>query len=189
MSPKKSGVNSAFAAFGRLSGRERMLIGVTVLVGVVFAFVGGTLFVQRRLDRAQKRLVERRADLRDIEGLESLFKNAQRERSSQKRSVERNNIQLFSFLPKVAAELGLTLNDLVERKTPLKDSGIDEISVDVNLRQMSIDKLDAFLEKVEGAGSGGLVKVLKIKVKTRFDNAELLDVTMKVATYKASSSS
>jgi len=86
----------------------------------------------------------------------------------------------------VAQELGLTLNDLNERRTPIKESGIDEISVDVNLKQMSIDKLDAFLEKIEDGKYGGMVKVLKIKVKTRYDNPELLDVTMKVATYKPS---
>jgi len=186
MASKSSGLVQAISTFGRLSSRERLLVGVTVLVAVLFAFTGGVLFVRGRLDKAERRVKEREAQLEQILGLESRYRQAERERKRDKTVLASNSVQLFTLLPKVAQELGLTLNDLNERRSPLKESGIDEISVDVNLRQMSIDKLDAFLEKVEGAQPGGMVKVLKLKVKTRYDNAELLDVTMKVATYKPS---
>jgi len=186
MASDESTFAQLIATFSRLSGRERTLVGLTVLAALLFLFVGGTLYVQSRLVKAERRLVERQDQLKQILALESQYKEAERERSRQREQLERNNVQLFSYLPKVAQKLGLTLNDLNERRTPLKDSGIDQISVDVNLRRMSLDKLDAFLEEVEGPESQGMVKVLKVKVKTRFDSPDLLDVTMKVATYKPS---
>lgn len=189
MSAQTGKIAQALSSVGRLSSRERMLIGVTVMAAVLFVFAGGTWFVKGRLNKAERRLAEREAQLQQILALEGQYRRAELERKRSKSMMVANSTQLFSLLPKVAGELGLTLNDLNERRSPLKDSGIDEISVDVNLRQMSIDKLDAFLEKVETTQPGGLVKVLKLKVKTRYDNAELLDVTMKVATYKPSESS
>ena len=187
MAPKQSPLNRLMAAVGRLSSRERRLVLVTALVAVVFVFVGGTLFVQSRLDKAQRRLSERKAQLQLILGLESQYHDAEQERARMQDMLARNDVQLFTLLSKVKQELGLPMSDLSERRTPLKESGIDEISVDVDLRQLSVDKLSSFLEKVEDPANKGMVKVLKLKVKTRFDNPELLDVSMKVATYKPAS--
>ncbi|MBN2359582.1 MAG: type II secretion system protein M [Deltaproteobacteria bacterium] len=184
MAPKQSLLNRMMAAVGRMSSRERRLVVVTVAVAIVFVFVGGTLFVQARLDKAQRRLGERQGQLQQILGLESQYHEAEQERTRVQEVLARNDVQLFTLLSKVKQELGLPMSDLSERRTPLKESGIDEISVDVDLRQLSIDKLGAFLEKVEDPANKGMVKVLKLKVKTRFDNPELLDVSMKVATYR-----
>jgi hypothetical protein len=188
MSSKESLIKQALSAVGRLSARERVLVVVTALVVVLFAFVGGTLFVQSKLDKAQRRLNERKMQLSQILSLEGQFREAEQERTRIADQMARSDVKLYTLLPKVASELGLTLNDLNERRVPVKDTGIDEVSVDVNLRQMSIDKLDGFLEKVESSSDKGSVKVLKVKVKTRFDNPELLDVALTVATYKPTSS-
>ncbi len=187
MAPRSNLIGQALSSFGRLSSRERLLVSITALALVLFVFVGGIYLVQGRLSKAERRLGERKSQLQQVLGLESQFRQSQQDRQRFKKRLERNDVQLFSLLPKVAGELGLTLNDLNERRNPLKESGVDEISVDVNLKQMSLDKLDAFLQGVENASRGGLVKILKIKVKTRFDNPELLDVNMKVATYKPAS--
>ena len=187
MAPKQSLLTRLMAAIGRLSSRERRLVGVTVAVAVVFVFIGGTLFAQSRLDKAQRRLNERKAQLQQILGLETQYRDAEQERTRVQEMLARNDVQLFTLLSKVKQELGLPMSDLSERRTPLKESGIDEISVDVDLRQLSVDKLGSFLEKVEDPANKGMVKVLKLKVKTRFDNPELLDVSMKVATYKPGS--
>lgn len=186
---RSSFIAKSLAGFSRLSGRERLLVGLTALVLVVTIFAGGTFWAQSKLSKAARRLSERRGQLQQILRLQSRYESAKNERKGDERRIQRNSVQLFSFLPKIADELGLTLNDLNERRASLKDSDIDEISVDVNLKKMSLDKLDAFLQRIEKGGHSALVKVLKIKIKTRFDNPELLDVNMKVATYKPSSSS
>lgn len=186
---RSSFISKSVAGFGRLSGRERLLVGVTALTLVIAIFAGGTHWADGKLKKASRRLSERRTQLQEILRLESRYNASKSESKRDQQRIERNSVQLFSYLPKIADDLGLTLNDLNERRAPLKDSAIDEISVDINLKQMSIDKLDAFLERVEKDGRTGLVKVLKIKVKTRFDNPDLLDVNMKVATYKPSSAS
>ena len=77
-------------------------------------------------------------------------------------------------------DLGLVLKDLNEKKTPLKEADLVQVSVDVNLKEVSIDKLTSFLKSVESKEGEGLVKVTRLKTKTRFDNDQLLDVRMTV---------
>ena len=56
----------------------------------------------------------------------------------------------------------------------------------MNLKSLSVDKLTQFLEEIEGADKSGLIKITKLKVKTRHDAEDLRDVTLTVATWKKS---
>jgi multidrug efflux pump subunit AcrB len=175
------------AALGRMSDRERRLVGITAAVAVVVFAAGIVYFGNGWLSSKEKRVASMRTSLEQILALESQYRDAEAREKKNAQRLKSNPVALFSLLQSSAGDLGLTLNDLNERKVPLKDSGITQVSVEVNLKQVSIDKLSAFLEKIEGARSNGLVKVTKLKVKTRFDNDQLLDVNMTVATWKAES--
>ncbi|MEW5848391.1 MAG: type II secretion system protein GspM [Myxococcota bacterium] len=173
------------SAFSRLSSREQIMLGVLGVVLLLFLVAGITYVVSRQLDRAERRLNERREQLALIEGLEGKYRAAESEQAQQRAKLQRNPVQLFSLLQKSAGELGLKLDNLNERKSAIKEAGVDEISVDVTLKEMSITKLNKFLEKMEGPPNTGLVKVTKLKVKTGFQNEDLLDVNMTVSTYRA----
>ncbi len=176
------------AAFGRLTDRERLLVGITVAVALVLGVLGGGYLISSSLEAKEKRVKIRREQLTEILGREALYKAAATREKKDARKLKGNNISLFSLLQKTAQELDLGLNDLNERETPVKNNtNVTEVSVDVNLKKVSVDKLNALLEKIEGPASRGLVKILKLKVSSRHDNNELLDVKMTVATWKASS--
>lgn len=88
------------------------------------------------------------------------------------------------MLQNVSTQLDLTLNDLHEKKNILSGEKVVEITVKVNLKKLSIDRLTAFIDAVESNPSG-LVKVIQLKIKSRFDAPDLLDAQMTVATWKA----
>jgi type II secretory pathway component PulM len=178
-------LQGALSSFGRLSERERVMVTVLAVVLLVAAAAGVTFLVGKRLDRAERRLQERREQLSTIEGLEGRFRQTGQEQAATKARLQRNPVQLFSLLQKSAGELGLKLDNLNERRSPIKEAGVDEVSVDVTLKDVSITKLSKFMEKMEGPPNTGLVKVTKLKVKTGFQNEDLLDVTMTVSTYRA----
>ena len=169
--------------YGELTPRDQR--AALVLVGALILFVGaGMLFVSSRaLSKKESHVDNLRREIVQLISLESEYKSAQQASSSSQGRLKNNNISLFSRLQQAAQPLGLQLNDLNERRTPSKDGAVTEISVQVSLKSVSIDELDAFLEKVEGKRSDGLVKVIKMNVATRFDNAELLDVKLTVATW------
>jgi hypothetical protein len=88
-------------------------------------------------------------------------------------------------MQKAASEVGLSLSDLNERRLPVKDSDLTEVTVEVNLKEISIDKLVTLLEKIEGKTSAGVVKVTKLKTKTRLDAPDMLEVNLTVSTWRA----
>jgi len=176
-------------AFDRLTSREQRLVLIAGAAVTVFVFAAVVLGTLGALDAKAKRVEIKRGQLDQILSLEDAYKQAEAE---EKRAIQRlksNNISLFSLLQKTAQQLGLTLNDLNERKLPVKDAeDVTEINVEVNLNKVSIDRLNQFLEAIEGKSKSGLVKIIKLKVKTRFDDPDLLDVNMTVATWTTTAS-
>ncbi|HEY1097318.1 MAG TPA: hypothetical protein VGF99_00260, partial [Myxococcota bacterium] len=81
-------------------------------------------------------------------------------------------------------DVGLQLSDLNERRLPVKDSDLSEVTVDVTLKDISIDKLVQLLEKIEGKTTGGVVKVTKLKVKTMLATPDMLEVGLTVSTWR-----
>jgi len=170
--------------FAGLSGREKKLVAVA-LCAVVLVFTAGLLYFGGNwMDKRESRVKSARASLEQIKSLESEYRAAEKRDKQSASRLEKNPISFFSLLENTATKFGLKLNELNERTVPVKDADILETSADVNFKQVSIDRLSAFIKEIEGDSSGGLVKVKKLKVKTRYDNGELLDVNMTVATWK-----
>jgi type II secretory pathway component PulM len=186
MSTGTSAPSGLGAAFANMSERERRLVTLLIAAFTLIVLAGGLWWATSKLDGRERRVRDMRQNLQQILALEAQYKSAEQTEKKSASRLRTNNTSLFSLLQKSAGALGLTLNDLNERKTPVRDTEVTEVSVEVNLKKVSIDKLNTFLEKVEGKRSSGLVKVKKLKVKSRYDDPELLDVNMTVVTWKAS---
>ena len=175
------------SSFQRLTERERRLVLLTGVVGILFFVGGGSWAASGALDAKQKRVKAKEEQIEQILALREKYQEAEQAEKRAASRVKSNTTSLFSLLQKTAGELGLQLNDLNERKLPVKDTDLVEVSVDVNLKDVSIDKLNAFLEKIEGKRKDGVVKVQKLKVKTSFAAPDVLEVSMTVATWKPAS--
>lgn len=178
------GLQSAAGAFSRMSSREQVLVVVLAVVLGLFVVAGISLAVSNRLKRSERTLVERREQLVQIEALEGRYRAAEAEQNAQRQRLRNNPVQLFSLLNRTAHDLGLELDNLNERTTPIKEAGVNEVSVEVTLKGISITKLNKFIEKLEGPPNTGLVKITKLKTKTAYADAELLDISMTVSTYR-----
>ncbi len=175
-----------FVWFDGLNNKERHLsIGlffsiISLLILIVFLWANSNINSRLLLLQTSKK------QLNEIVSLESHYRSARRQKLERDRRYRYNNISLFSLMQRVANSLRLSLKDLNEQKVPLPDINLVEYSVVVNLTKLSIDKLTAFLKATEEIQTPGLIKVTKLKVKSRFDNSELLDAQMTVSTWKAS---
>lgn len=175
-------------ALQKMTDRERKLVFVTAAVAVLVAFGVVAMGVSSFMDSRQKRIRLRNDEIAQIETLRTAYDAAAaREKAADARIQSASTTSLFTLLQKSAGELGLALSDLNERRLPVKDSELTEVTVDVNLKEISVDKLVTLLEKIEGRSSDGVVKVSKLKVKTRFDNPEMLEASLTVSTWKAPS--
>lgn len=173
--------------FARMSEREKRLVVITGVVAVALIVAASVTLMGSVLDKRQKRVSMRRDEIATLTAQRAQYQDAVQTEERSKRRITGNSASLFSLLQKAAADVGLSLNDLNERRNPVKDAPeITEVTVDVNLKEITVDKLDTLLEKIEGKRADGVVKVTKMKVKTRFDNPDLLEATMTVSTWRSS---
>ena len=171
---------------GRMNERERRLAMITVGVALVLVLLGGITLGGGSLAKRQRLVATRRGEIAQLDALRGKYQEAVMAETRSQQRIKSNTATLFSLMQKSAGEVGLPLTDLNERRTPVKDAAeLNEVSVDVTLKEISVDKLATLLEKVEGKRNDGVVKVMKLKVKTRFDNPELLETSMTVSTWKS----
>jgi hypothetical protein len=173
-------------ALQKMTERERKLVFVMIGAVVLFMIGGLSMGISSFLSSREKRIRLRRDEIAQIEALRVSYDAATaRDRAAEARIKQASATSLFSLLQKSAGEVGLALTDLNERRLPVKDSELSEVTVDVNLKEIGIDKLVTLLEKIEGRSTDGVVKVTKLKVKTKFDNPEMLEASLTVSTWKA----
>jgi hypothetical protein len=171
--------------FERLTDREKKLVLSFISFLLVIVIGGGFLWVNHSLDKKRAQMDTLRKQLDEINSLQDQYQQAKMKQEAEERRFKYNTVSLFSFIQSSATRFGLTLYDLNEHKEPVAESTLIETSVVVNLKQVSIDRLTAFLEALEESSENGVVKVTRIKVKSRFDAEDLLDVQMTVATWKS----
>src|SRR4051812_14124268 len=113
-------INPLFAratqAFSRMSERERRLVGATVAVASILLVLGGATLVSSLLDRRQKRVTMREEEIGQLDALRDQYQDAVSAEDRSKKRITNNSASLFSLLQKSAAEVGLALNDLNERR-------------------------------------------------------------------------
>lgn len=168
-----------------LNAQEKRMLGL-FSIGLVVALGLGTFYLaaskishkKDNLSRNQNYL----SQIRDLEG-EYLVSKAKNEKIIE--SIRSNNISLLSMIPSVASRLGLTVKELTEQRRPLGKTSNVEVSVRITLTKLSMDKVTAFIEAIETGENEGRVKVTRLKINTRFDEPDLLDVQMTVSTWKS----
>src|SRR6185503_9451689 len=126
-------VGRAGQAFARLSEREKRLVLITAAVAAVLVIAGGVTLVGNALEKRQKQVNLRRDEIGQIDGLRDQYQEAVQAEERSKKRITQNTASLFSLLQKAAGEVGMSLNDLNERRTPVKDApDLTEVTVDVN---------------------------------------------------------
>ena len=172
-------------AFAKMSDRERKLVMLTAAVAVVLAIAGAAWLISSSITRREKQIASRKEEIEQLETLRGEYEAATaRQKAAETRIKQSASTSLFTLMQKAAQDVGLSLTDLNERRLPVKDSDLSEVTVDVTLKDISIDKLVTLLEKIEGRTTGGVVKVTKLKAKTMVANPEMLEVVLTVSTWR-----
>jgi hypothetical protein len=181
--PQDGGLQGALA---KMSDRERRLVFLTAGVAVVLVIVGLGWSISGAIRSREKGIANRKGEIAQLEALRAEYDAATaRQKAAEARIKTATQTSLFTLMQKAASEVGLSLSDLNERRLPVKDSDLTEVTVEVNLKEISIDKLVTLLEKIEGKTSAGVVKVTKLKTKTRLDAPDMLEVNLTVSTWRA----
>lgn len=164
--------------------KKKVFIGCGSAVSLLFVLV--IWMAVGALSTRQTEITRLRTELRQIDTLAVQYDQVKANQQARESQIRNNQVALFTLIQNSATRLDLKLNDLNERKEPLADSKLVQVSVVVTVKELSMDRLTAFLEDIEKSAENGLVKITSLQIKTRFDTPDLLDLQMTVSTWKAS---
>lgn len=167
----------------RLSAREKVLVSGTaifVAVALLYGLFLGPVMESRARWRS---MADRKAEeLEHFRNLSLRYQDLDSNLADYERRITASGTgtSLLARLEAVARRLGLQ-----ERITSMKpataqlDSGIAEMSVELKMEKMDLKGLVDFLAEVEREEEG--VKTGRLRIKKRFDDPQLLDVTLTVS--------
>ncbi len=166
--------------FGRLSTRERVMVSGMGGAFVVLILSLVSLGFSRAIHRRQVSIEDKTKALGQIGALASTY----RERDAHRRQLEerlRVPVKLFTYIDDLSKKQGIEIGDMQDRGTTTGPDKISESVVEFDLSKLTLDKLTAFLNAIERGPH--LVKVKKIRLRTRLDDPNAVDVSLTVATY------
>ena len=176
-------IDSISIRFERLTEREKKLVTIFGVALFLITIGSSFLWFYTSLNDKKMQLESTRLRLGEILSLKSQYQEAKQKQEAEEKRFRSNDISLFSLIQANATRYGLILNDLNERKEPVGESRLMQTDVVINLKEISIDRLTAFIVSLEET-EGGVIKITRLKIKTRYDKSDMLDVQMTVSTWK-----
>ncbi|MEN8183580.1 MAG: type II secretion system protein GspM [Myxococcota bacterium] len=171
------------SAWDRLSARERLLVSgvgglfglLVVLLGIVNPLLSASERARERARAADQELsavVRMRGELDEIQG---------RLAAVERRIQEGPRREIFTTLETLAGQSGVKV-DSMEPQTAPSSEEYKETKVQVVLRGVSLAQLANYLFRIES--SPQLLSIKSLRVRTRPDASEMLDVNFSVSSFE-----
>ncbi len=170
------------AGFGNLSGRERVLVSVSVAllllailyVGVVLPVLGAGDRSEQRLEAAQQQLEAMKRLRRDYDDV------AQRLATVEQRIGRGSRGSLRTTLESLAPPT-VKVESMEPQASPANDQ-YRETKVEVGLKNVTLAQAVAYLHQIETAPQ--VLSVKSLRMRTRADKPDLMDVTFTVSAFE-----
>lgn len=165
----------------QLTQRERVMLALAGLSVVVF--VGSVTWAQLAgaINRRELAIEEKLQNLQQVGAYAQTFQDTERSRRELELRMGGQPLRLVTHLQEITNRHGLTITSLNDRGEVAADQ-VKEQVVDLEVRNMPIDKLSAMLNEVER--SPRIVKVKKLRVRRQGGDEKLVNVSLTVATYQ-----
>ena len=170
-------------AFANLAPREQVLVsivGVLVAITLVWLAVVGPLLglnedVHQRVEIARQQLELVKRLRRDFDDVHQRLSSVERRIQQGPRGNLRTTLETF------ASQAAVKIESMEPQASPANDR-YRETKVEVGLRQVTLPQTVRYLHEVEA--SDQLLSVKALRIRTRPDAPELLDVTFTVSSFE-----
>jgi len=171
------------AAFANLALREKLLVGgaggLILLFVVWFALVSPVLGA---LFRASERAATAEREIKALAALRAEFDEVQGRLSTVETRIQANpSGNLFTTLESLARQATVRVDSMEPQTAPTNDR-YRETKVQVVLKGVSLAQTVAYLQRIDSAPQPLSIKSLRLR--TRPENPELLDVTFTVSSFE-----
>lgn len=168
------------------SKRDKRVVIISVIAISVFVIFTIFQFLSSGTERLTKKVDALNSDLEKIENLRKQLEESNGLISQLTSSFKSGDEALISVVEDIL------VNEQIDRGSfSIKDSNtsapaIDDLykekSVDVEIRKIPLNKIVDLLYKVQVGRS--LLKVSNLRIRTRFDNPDLIDVNFRISSFE-----
>jgi|GEM_PF-5598658 hypothetical protein len=177
-------IDELSSSFGRLSSRERVMVGALGISVLLFATFGAGYWIYSGLQELEEGNTATRKALNTITENESEFVASRKRQASFETLMSRDPLELNTYVEKTASAVGIGIVRSDEAKPVAQDRFVQR-GLDIKLRKVTVAQLAEFLSKLE-ANRTHIVQVSELSVHTRWqqhkENMEL-DVDLTVTTF------
>ncbi len=172
------------ATLANLSPRERLLVAgaggvflvLVLLVGVINPVLSASSRASRRVEAAEE-------ELRAVQILRSRYDEVNARMASVEQRIQSGpQGEIFTVLESLARASAVTVDSMEPRTAPASDD-YRETKVQVILRGVTLAQLVNYLQRIESAPQ--LLSIKSLRIRTRSDKPELLDVNFSVSSFEA----
>jgi type II secretory pathway component PulM len=171
------------SAFGDLSERERILVSIVGALCIVLVFYFGIIQSSLGLrSNAQRRLTQAEQQLKVMSRLRGEFDDVNERLTSVEQRIQsstRGNLR--TTLETLALASEVKVESMEPQATPSNDR-YRETKVEVALKQVTLQQTVNYLHEIES--SEEVLSVKSLRMRTRKDKPDFLDVTFTVSTFE-----
>jgi type II secretory pathway component PulM len=171
------------AYFEDLTARERLALGVVGLaLGLALVWVAVVQPIGRARTGAEARIEAAETQIGLMVRQRAQYDEIARRLSQVEARIARGpKGNIFTTLESLARNSAIKIESLEPQAAPAGDRYVEE-KVQVVLKAVTLTQLSTYLNQIEGAPQLLLIKALRIR--TRADKPELLDVTFTVSSFE-----
>lgn len=170
-----------------LAPRERILVGAAAaLVAVLLVVVGVVQPLVSASSRAAQRVERAEREVQTMRRLHGRYDELNARLSAVERRIQRGpRGELFTTLEELASQSAVQV-DAMEPRTAAASEDYSETKVQVVLKGVTLAQAVNYLHRIESAEQ--LLSVKSLRIRTRRDRPELLDVNFTVSSFEPRSS-
>jgi type II secretory pathway component PulM len=175
--------NRLTAAFGNLSQRERLLVSSAgLLIGVAVIYFAIVVPVLATGDRAADRLEAAETSYEVMTRLRADYDDVQQRLLGIEGRIQRGSRGNLRTTLENLAQKSMVAVESMEPQTAPSNDRYRETKVEVALKGVTLPQTVAYLHQIETAEQ--LLTVKSLRIRTRADKPELLDVTFTVSSFE-----
>lgn len=178
-------VDDLSSSFGRMTSRERLMVGALGISVLVFSVLGVGYWIFSGLQELEEGNAATRKALNTITQHEADFVASRKREASFETLLSRDPLELNTYVEKTASAVGIGIVRSDEAK-PVAAERFVQRGLDIKLRKVTVAQLAEFLSKLEGNRTH-IVQISDLSVNTRWqqnkENMEL-DVDLTVTTFQ-----
>ena len=166
----------------KLNDREKRIVGAGG--GFLLLFLLYTLLISPAMSKYEgmgRKIEQKSKELQEIEELRTEYQDGKKQLEKFEGVAKGDSFSLFSFLESLADKEDIRdhIASMKPKNVPLNEK-YNESSVEIKVDKISLKQLTNYIFEIEN--SDHFLNIKKIRLKTRFDNPDFLDVTFTVST-------